>query len=1145
MRFSDIINEDKKKPEIKELTVDKNRVISDAEKIYDSADNLLLFLSRIHRPSNIKDRNMRFIYRVEEKDGNNNVIGRGEVSIKFNADKSKQPSDEFKQIINAIKNPKPTQWEQILKDKCEELNDANDQDFIENYFIPKVANPATIPSSERNATIEGMERRYETFGRAMVFYAGKCVSKLVDTDTKISKNNFQEIMQGAFGAAPDSNGESDSFLSQFRTLEPKMKIDAAKCTINSIMKNGETDNTENESYYSSMRELLPFLLEKEEDSNKNDFIEVPKKVSDFVLDDVNKALIQAKNVAQKYPKQYKIWYDKLQAAFQKGVKIEQDNERDPDKTEFENPITGKIEKRHGKAWGTGGPNGFIRDNKMLDKLCNDIKGQPWTIFNCGAKMILGIFDALETGGKIYQKICDDMGEGFNQVKHSIRTTRPKDFDKLIDEYSKNGKENYATAASMASVICGLTRLYQLLGEGKIGIINGKYKTVSTINENNTTVIQNAVNSLAEAIARYTKKDEDYNRWKEEKDKEFSSKVAAYENQIKKLEAEREGVKSESYQKTVRGFLLEDNDKKETSEKQSSIEKEIESQKKELEKLKNSKDKQIRLNLDTYFALLDGYGEAISHESQIADIYEFISKMFDADEAKEQYAKLVNGSNNEEEDSESMNDSFKIRIGGKLMTEADEYSADDDTDDKPEDAAEAKSEEQGESNNGKPGNLDWIKTGAGSKLINLYKIFSENPQKVRPDISMVKSMAKEKKQGDIQKKFTEITHNLSNTLQNIQINPITDGLIAFDYAFGENADESKLGTLAHAFKLEGFKSDNKDKKKEEKESDSMSADTLAEKRDELLKLIDNNSAIMKEVKSLNDFARSAENDSWLEKYSDRIKAAENYEKAIWDKCLEIYDGKDESTKKGHDWLLKKREATENQVYLNKLWLTLSTAKYIYLQIKDVGKKNESVFDDSNYTLLTESIIFEDSDNGNRKRHSVEMAMNIYNDNLAKIDFSKILDPDLGSAKYDIMKAEEFNNAEKHIAETNIGTKAGDSNLPKTVLKEIIGDPQDKDNKVYSTLKDCQKLMDYIVYGPKSKGLAGDDRDIYLLVGCMIGFCKSLKKFKGDDTDYRPQGINKSDMTDQGEQTTAGTESEACIPNYSKDSLINEIYKYIKG
>jgi hypothetical protein len=175
----------------------------------------------------------------------------------------------------------------------------------------------------------------------------------------------------------------------------------------------------------------------------------------------------------------------------------------------------------------------------------------------------------------------------------------------------------------------------------------------------------------------------------------------------------------------------------------------------------------------------------------------------------------------------------------------------------------------------------------------------------------------------------------------------------------------------------------------------------------------------------------------------------------------------------------------------------------------------------------------------------MAMNIYNDNLAKIDFSKILDPDLGSAKYDIMKAEEFNNAEKHIAETNIGTKAGDSNLPKTVLKEIIGDPQDKDNKVYSTLKDCQKLMDYIVYGPKSKGLAGDDRDIYLLVGCMIGFCKSLKKFKGDDTDYRPQGINKSDMTDQGEQTTAGTESEACIPNYSKDSLINEIYKYIKG
>ena len=63
---------------------------------------------------------------------------------------------------------------------------------------------------------------------------------------------------------------------------------------------------------------------------------------------------QAKAVAEKYPKQYKLWYEKLRSAFEKGVEDYQEQERDPDlaKKGIRNPITNEIEHRNGKAWGS-------------------------------------------------------------------------------------------------------------------------------------------------------------------------------------------------------------------------------------------------------------------------------------------------------------------------------------------------------------------------------------------------------------------------------------------------------------------------------------------------------------------------------------------------------------------------------------------------------------------------------------------------------------------------------------------------------------------------------------------------------------------------------------------------------------------------
>lgn len=1184
MRFTDFLYE-AKKPEIEEIEVSPNDAVQEAEKIYDSDENVKKFLSHIYRPKLSDDRSGSFIYRIEDKDGDK--IKKGETIIRFNEDQGKNPSEIFSKIIKAIKTPKPTSWESILKKATETLGDASQQGFILDFFIPKISNPAIKPRSEKLQNIVDLPHRYEIFGKAMVFRAGKCVSKLTDVNTKINKENFQDIMQKCFGAATDSQGENDAFLAQFSRLKEKMQIDAAKYTIYVVAKNGDIESTE-ESFYDSFTALLPMLMEADDENNQKDFIDLPKKVADFVNDDMKKALIQASNVAKKYPRQYDICYKKLESSFEEGVKEQQKLERSDNKEKYVDPITGKTVERHGKAWGTGGPNGFIRDNEMLKKLTDDIKGQPWTMFNCVGKTVLKIFDAIETGGKIYQKLCDDMAEGYKEIMHSFGTTRGDDFGKIADKYSKDGKQNQALSADMAGVIFGITKVYKLLGEGKIGTINGKYKTLTTINKNNTTIIQDSLNDLADSIARYTKKEAEYNKWKEEKNKESEEKIKKFEEQIKKLEDGRSEEKQPTTESTKTYVSMPTStsikkliNEEEENKKQADVKKEIEKQKKELESLKKNKNNQVQLNLETYFTVLDEYSNAISHIGEIADIHSFLVKMFDESEAKDQYAKMFNNSKeseegNEEESGNQVNDSFKLKIRNPFVNEAEEFDIGDDDDPEPtekkgDDKKEGNSEESGDNKqeeNGKEGNLDWIETKAGKNLVELYRQFGVNIQNTKLDISALKSMAKDKKQADIVKNFSTIVKSLNEFINHTEINPITDGIVAFDYAFGEDADENKFKTLANAFNLEGFGEDKDAKKKAEEEKKKrnengvFTIEELEKEMNELGQLLGSGSKAMKTANELNSFVNTAENDQWVTDYGNKIKEVDAIEKEIWDKCFVIYNDKDKNTRKGNEWLKQKQEEASKQVYLNKLWITLSAAKYIGEQTKkkiEAAKKKEEHFivmnkfvppllteDDGNETQSQET----EEPNGTKKRHTVETVLNTYNDNLSKLNFNDLIATDIKDAKYDITKGKEFNAMETKIAEGRLGTRAeNDSNLPKAVLKNVIGDPQNKDNKIYKALPNCKRMMDYIVYGSKAKNLKGDDRDIYLLAGCMIGVCKSMQKLKNTpegQEDHRNQTTAHTQQGAEGTKVEAGTpKEESYIESRSKDSLINEIYKYIRG
>ena len=1175
MKFIDIINE-ANKTSVKKLTVGQDTILKELNDIYKSNDNLVKFLSHILPPKAV-DRKKRFVYRIEERDDNNRLIGAGEYGIRFNDDKSKQPSEDFKEIINKIKSPKPTEWKKLFNRACEDLDDATQQDFIQTIFIPKVNNPATIVDDKgTGSTGRDYEHAYELLGKCMVFYAGKAVSKLADIDTEISKDKFQDILQGCFGAAPSAFGENESFLNQFTNPRAKLMIDAAKCALNSVRQNGDIEGEEtDESYFNSITSLLPILFEAEELVNTSDFVELPKKVEDFVRDDAGKALIQAKNIAKKYPRQYKIWFEKLEAAFNRGMKEEQDIERDPDKTEFINPLTGKKEKRHGKAWGTGGPNGFIRDNPYLKKLVDDIKGQKWNMFNCGAKIILGIFDAIEHGGKIYQKLCDDLGEGFNQVKHSFNKTTSKDFDKLIEKYKKDGKGNDAYSASMAAVICALTATYQLLGQGKIGTINAYHKTFTTTDVNNTTAIQNSIDNLLDTLESHSRNEEEYKKWRAEKDKEIEEKITKQKEAIEKTEANgtsesQKGTKLESWKPVSMSMLLkEEEEKQEEKKKKSDIEKEIDGQKEELEKLQKTKEKKLNVNMEPYFALLDGYTQAVGHESEIADIYTYMVKMFDEDRAKEQEAKIYNKEQENKEtadkDEEEKVEStlYKLNIKDPLLNEAGE-----DIDPAEEGNNDGKTEIKSNSKNsetstekkemvGKRGNLDWIESGAGKALVNLYKLFGENTDATHLDLSKIKALAKTKKQEETLKQFSSMCSSLRDTLSGIDIRPIKDGIIAFDYSFGEDADKSKFKTLANAVNIEDLdeadkeKKNVKDKKDNEKKAGTLTVKELTQKRDELLQLTDQNSKIMKTVNNLTKFAKDAKDDSWLDAYKNLIKETDDTLKEIWDKCLEMYPEGNDKSESGRKWLLERREDAANQVFLNRIWYTLSCAKYIGQQITALLKKNKQKSANESFNWVIKSRL-DEADN-----EKVSKSVNTLYNKIESIDFnfSDLLAGDIKDPKYDITKIKEFNAAEQDFA-NRLGMK-GDTNdnhvFPMCRTIVLTDNAVSKAIKANKVKIPCKKLAEELMNTSRGKGLSTkSDRDIFLIYGLTVALANALYNGFEDNNLKSLDCNNPSNISAGSENSDAGAkenrpkpQNASYIPTYSKDSLINEIYKYLKG
>ena len=1240
MRFLDLYESDEQNNG--KITIDT--ILNDLNNFHSDRKARIAFLNKINRPGRQAD--VAFTYGGDKN-------GEGGKSVSFTADVgSNQPSDDFSKIMHKIKDDHAS-WKKDIEEVINDVDNSNRQQYIKTYFIPKLENPGakitTTGKLKGDYRVPG-EEHYKKFGKAMVFYCGKCVSKLTDADTKIGPDKFKEIMQGCFGAAPDNNHEDAAFLDQFKDLESKMKIDAAKNVIKSIHTAGTKDieglnPEEYESYYSGMSFLIKnklFEADESDEKQQKGYIECPKTIDEF-SDNVGTALKQAKAVAEKYPKQYKLWYEQLRAAFDEGVEEYQKLERDPETKEIENPITGEKEHRHGKAWGAGGPNAFIRDNPDLKAITDKIRqGTPgcegvngWDIFNCGPKLILTMFDALEKGGKIYQKLCDDLGEGMRQIKRSLGTTKPADFDKLIKKYNSENEHGKAMEVGLSGILLSLANLYKILANGKIGQINYKTKTFNSENNGSETVIQTRIDDLKKALLSVTKEKPEYDKWCEEENKKRQEHIKQLETEIAGLakqkdqpaegqsneqgkdEPKKDGIsiKKDSYVKkfSIKDILNEEEEKKEETKNQqkvTKVEDELKKKKEELEKLKSGKNDKTLLNLENYVAILGDYKEVLGLEPYIKEAYEAIGILFNPDAAEEQYQEIFNKTKKEEETSDNEEEttvhgeklSLSSRLDNilkeyKLFEEEGETVDPDEMDDAdvkadapkketpkeetPKKETSDKQENEPEVKSQNEGNLDWTKRDQAQGLKGVYRVFAEGKDDVRFDLSVFKDLAKAKTAKEALKKVYQIVENLQKTVTNLKyVEPIVDGIVACNKIDDPSTIPGCIETIniESAKKEEEQKSDNAEEKKEDKTEQKSKKDVYTEYRDNLAKMIDESSPLMKNiVANLNSKIADAKDDSWIKEYQEFVNAFNAEGKKILDYLHTIYKG----SEGGEKWLAEKEKQLANCNFIVKIWLIVSMAKYCGEMLSDQIDKEEEDELKREQEGQTQNASYKPESNqpklneAEATKHTINVLLNTVRQNGEKLNFNALLPLDYKNEIYNLKNADKFNENEQNFANAISIKNIRTGNGIYAILSHIIGGDVNT-NPILTAIKEkninCQECVKRLTYLHTAKDNKTEpDRNIYFIYGLIKALCTSLSNLddKTKEIDMRNDVYTKKGDAESGSSGTAAqdkaedvaqkgaeegqkkeedkekVDKNSYIPEISTGTLMNEIYKYIRG
>ena len=438
----------------------------------------------------------------------------------------------------------------------------------------------------------------------------------------------------------------------------------------------------------------------------------------------------------------------------------------------------------------------------------------------------------------------------------------------------------------------------------------------------------------------------------------------------------------------------------------------------------------------------------------------------------------------------------------------------------------------------------------------------------------KELAKAKTKDEALKQVTQVLTNLNKTLNGLRpVEPVVDGIVACNKVENPRDIPGCIETIKYEEKNQEVQKEKEKPKEKEKENKKTKAEGFKEQRDNLIKFIDENSPIMKNViGKMNDVVKNAKDDGWLNEYNSFVENFNNEGKKILDYLKEIYKGSEGGTK----WLSEKEEALSKANVLARMWLIVSMAKYVAGMLNNQIEQEEEEelkrqqqsgeLQKSSYNPIAKN---PELNEVAATKHTINVLLATVSKNMESLNFNDLLPTNYENNIYNLNDPSAFNKNEENFAKSIRIDKVSGGNGIYAMLKQLITNETIAGALKNANIKKCIEQINYLHSEKGNK--ESPDRNMFLYFGVIRAICFTLNNLSDDikeldvrNTNNDQRNDNKTGSTGErnledaaetkqegdkpnnsGQNNDKPIQQTSYIPEFSPDSLINEIYKYIRG
>lgn len=282
-------------------------------------------------------------------------------------------------------------------------------------------------SEKSRWTFSSALSEYEQLGKILTYRSIDVIYKLGEKEN-IPLKDVQYALRNAFKT------EKLDYLKKLEKIDTKMLVDAVAGVKENLTKRQESTEVK---YAYTLNEAD--ATEIEQMDLKQFFDQAYSQKNDDAIKDWLKPFINDHQEEVESNKKT------IQARFEKGRKEIIEKEKSDKEQDFNDPVTGSVEKRVGRL-GQFGPMTYIKNHEDLNKAIEAIDKQKWNIFNCAAKLLIKFFKVIEHGEKKWQEFLNDQRSAKKDIETDINNKKQKDFnadyDEILNDSNRDKNEKY-------------------------------------------------------------------------------------------------------------------------------------------------------------------------------------------------------------------------------------------------------------------------------------------------------------------------------------------------------------------------------------------------------------------------------------------------------------------------------------------------------------------------------------------------------------------------------------------------------------------------------------------------------------------------------------------------------------------------------